>query len=63
MTRAAGKASRTPEARLDEAVGLAKAIDLDVVDGVAVPLSAYRPATLFGSGKVDEMAARVERRW
>jgi len=60
VTRAAGKASRTTEARLDEAVGLARAIDLDVVDGVGVPLPAYRPATLFGSGKVDELTARVE---
>jgi GTPase len=61
VTRAAGKAGgRTPEARLEEAVGLAKAIDLDVAEGVRVPLSSYRPGTLFGSGKVDEIAAQVE---
>ena len=29
---------REPQARVDEAVGLAQAIDLDVVDGLAVPL-------------------------
>jgi GTPase len=55
----AGKVRET-EARVEEAVGLAAAIDLDVVEGIAVPLAAFRPATLFGSGKVDEIAARVE---
>ncbi|WP_370877107.1 GTPase HflX [Kaistia dalseonensis] len=51
---------RSTAARIDEAVGLARAIDLDVVDGVAVPLSTLRPATLFGTGKVEEIAARVK---
>ncbi len=50
---------RDREARLEEAVGLAKAIELDVVAGVAVPLAARRPATLFGSGKVEEIGERV----
>ncbi len=40
-------------------MGLARAIDLDVVDGIAVPFAERRPATLFGTGKVDEVAARV----
>ena len=52
-------AERDREARLEEAVGLAKAIDLDVVAGVAVPLASPRPGTLFGTGKVDELAERV----
>jgi GTP-binding protein HflX len=52
-------ADRDSAARVEEAAGLARAIDLDVVDTIAVPLGAYRPATLFGSGKVDELAARV----
>jgi GTP-binding protein HflX len=52
---------RRPEARIDEAAGLARAIDLDVVDAIAVPITEFRPATLFGSGKVDEVAARVGR--
>jgi GTP-binding protein HflX len=50
---------RSPEARVEEAVGLAKAIDLDVVDALTVPLGQPRPATLIGSGKVDEIKARV----
>ena len=48
--------TRTPEARLEEAVGLARAIDLDVVEAGLVPLSAVRPATYLGKGKVDEIA-------
>ena len=51
---------RDADARVEEAVGLARAIDLDVVEGIAVPLAAPRPATLFGTGKVDEIGKRVE---
>ena len=47
---------RTPEARLDEAVGLARAIDLDVVESGLVTLNEIRPATYIGKGKVDEIA-------
>jgi len=54
-----GVPKRTVEARVEEAVGLARAIDLDVVAAVPVPLADLRPATLFGSGKVEELAARV----
>jgi GTP-binding protein HflX len=49
----------TPENRLAEAVGLAGAIDLDVIDSAIVPMSEPRPATLLGSGKVDELGERV----
>jgi GTPase len=60
-TRGNGEAKgRGPEARVAEAVGLARAIDLDVVEGIAVPLADIRPATLFGSGKVNEIAERVD---
>jgi GTP-binding protein HflX len=57
--RAAGAPShevRSPAARLDEAVGLARAIDLDVVHAGLVPLAELRPATYLGKGKVDEVA-------
>ena len=47
---------RTPEARLEEAVGLARAIDLTVVEAGLVTLSEIRPATYIGKGKVDEIA-------
>ena len=51
---------RGPEARLEEAAGLAGAIDLDVIGRVAVPLTEIRPATYLGKGKVDEIAAQVK---
>jgi GTPase len=51
---------RAPAARLDEAVGLARAIDLDVAHSGIVALSAVRPATYLGKGKVDEIAGIVK---
>ena len=48
--------ARTPEARLEEAVGLARAIDLTVIESGQVTLSEIRPATYIGKGKVDEIA-------
>jgi GTPase len=51
---------RSPQARLDEAVGLAMAIDLEVVDSGLVTLAAVRPATYLGKGKVDDIAGLVK---
>jgi GTP-binding protein HflX len=48
--------SRDAEARLEEAIGLAQALDLDVRESVIAPLRKLTPATLFGRGKVDEIA-------
>jgi GTPase len=45
--------------RLSEATGLAEAIDLSVIDQQLVPISTPRPATLFGSGKVEELKALI----
>ena len=53
-------ALRSPEARLDEAAGLARAIDLNVVSAGIVPLGDIRPATFIGKGKVDEIAGLVK---
>jgi GTPase len=50
---------RTVEARLEEAVGLARAIDLDVAHSGIVPVTTIRPATLLGKGKVEEIAGLV----
>ena len=57
--RGAVAAARTPEARLVEAVGLARAIDLEVVAAEVVMLGRRRPATLLGPGKVEELAETV----
>ena len=48
--------ARSPEARLEEAVGLAQAIDLDIVHASAINVGEPRPSTLLGSGKVEEVA-------
>ena len=53
-------ALRSPGAKLDEAVGLARAIDLDVVDAGIVPVGTIRPATFIGKGKVEEIAGLVK---
>ncbi|MGP0089048.1 MAG: GTPase HflX [Xanthobacteraceae bacterium] len=51
---------RAPSARLDEAIGLAQAINLAVVDSGIVALTEIRPATYIGKGKVDELAGLVK---
>ena len=57
LVRGAEEEKRGPEGRLAEAVGLADAIALDVVEARAVPVRTPRPATLFGTGTVDEITA------
>lgn len=51
---------RSVAARVEETVGLAAAIDLDVVEARDVPLSTLRPPTLLGSGKVAELGTLIE---
>ncbi|GJE27037.1 GTPase HflX [Methylobacterium organophilum] len=67
LSRAAQRAAadgteptRSGEARLDEAVGLAAAIDLDVVQASAVQLPRIRPSTYLGKGRVEELAGLVK---
>ncbi|SCW76124.1 GTP-binding protein HflX [Rhizobium mongolense subsp. loessense] len=55
-----GAATRSPESRLEEATGLAEAIDLDVVNGAIVPISEPRPATLLGTGKIEEIKVQLD---
>lgn len=50
---------REPAARLEEAAGLALAIDLDVRRAILVPLADMRPATYLGKGKVEEIGEFV----
>jgi GTP-binding protein HflX len=51
---------RSAASRLEEAVGLAKAIDLDIIDSQIVNLTEIRPSTYLGKGKVDELAAVIK---
>ena len=50
---------RSVEARLDEAVGLAAAIDLDIVAAECVPLQQIRAGSYFGSGTVERLGELV----
>ena len=50
---------RDSEARLEEAVGLARAIDLTIADALIAPVSQIRPATYLGKGKVEEINGLV----
>lgn len=52
--------AHAPEFKLSEAVGLAEAIDLHIAGQAIVPLAGLKPATLFGSGKVKELARQIE---
>jgi len=51
--------SLSPEARLAEAVGLAEAIDLDVVHREVFTVTQPKPGTLIGTGKVEQLAGIV----
>ncbi len=55
-----GLGERDSEAKLEEAVGLARAIDLDVRSAQSVPLRRITPATLIGKGTVERLKAAVE---
>jgi GTP-binding protein HflX len=52
--------AREPEARLAEAVGLAQAINLDIVRSEVVRLQRLRPATLLGSGTVEMLGEVIK---
>lgn len=60
LTQAGAALARDPRARLAEAVGLAEAIDLNVVEQFLVSLSSVRPATYLGKGKLEEIAEAVK---
>lgn len=47
--------TRDAESRLQEAVGLAQAIDLEIVGELVAVIASPRPATLVGEGKVAEI--------
>jgi len=55
-------ATRSDEARLEEAVGLTAAIDLDVVEAMIAPVTRPRPATFLGAGKVEQIREMLDAR-
>jgi len=60
-----GRGEATParkydESRLDEATGLALALDLVIAGSLSVRIRKPNPATLFGAGKVTEIKALCE---
>lgn len=55
------ESTREPQFALEEAVSLAHALPgTEIVDKLIVPLSTPHPATLFGSGKMDELASQIK---
>lgn len=54
------KFQRSNEARLEEAVGLARAINLEIAHAESIIVNQPRPATLLGSGKVEAIAEILE---
>lgn len=53
---------RSPEARLEEACGLALAIDLEIVHSEIIKVTQPRAATLLGTGKIEDAAAIITER-
>ena len=51
---------RSNEARLEEAIGLARAIDLEICHAEVVLTTNPRPATLLGSGKVEAVEDMIK---
>jgi len=54
--RTRGGERQDPDARLEEARGLALAIGIEVVDSFVIPLREPRPGTLFGAGQITRIA-------
>jgi GTP-binding protein HflX len=55
-----GNASRDADARLEETAGLAAAIGVEVAERIAYRVRQPKPATLIGSGQVEQLAAQVQ---
>src|SRR6185503_1889349 len=55
--KSGGDAGRSEQSRLEEAIALTAAIGLPVVEGRVATIARATPATLIGSGKVDEIKA------
>lgn len=58
--RDANANARQPAARLDEAVGLTRAMSVEVVAAEIVSVSRARPATLIGQGAIETLKIMIE---
>lgn len=54
-----GHSQRVPQDALAEAVSLSQALNLDVIGGEIVTLPKARAATLFGTGKLEELGEKI----
>lgn len=54
-------ATRDEAARLEEAIGLALAIDLDIVSSLGFRVRELNASTLFGRGKIEEISEICEK--
>ena len=54
--------ARSHDERIDEAIGLASAIDLDVIGSEIAPLGEIRPASYIGKGKLESIAELVKEK-
>ncbi|HEY9080842.1 GTPase HflX [Magnetovibrio sp.] len=57
-----GAGARAPEARLAEIVGLAEAIELNIVATEVVALSGLKPGTFFGKGTMERLGTIINGR-
>ncbi|TCM22132.1 GTP-binding protein HflX [Novosphingobium sp. PhB165] len=55
-----GRSDLDPEARLEEAKGLAHAIGLVVAEAMAIPIREPRAGTLFGEGQIQNIGVACE---
>ncbi|HEY7764221.1 MAG TPA: GTPase HflX [Aestuariivirgaceae bacterium] len=53
---------RTPEAKLEEARGLAEAVGVEVLEALIVSLAVIHPRALLGEGKVRSLGEQVRNR-
>jgi GTPase len=59
-TRGGETGARDPVASLDEAIGLARAIELQISHQEWIKVTRPQPGTLFGSGTVERIGARID---
>lgn len=57
--REAASRRRSPEARLEEAVGLTRAIGLEIVAAELAAMDRLRPGTLIGAGRLEALKEKV----